>query len=147
MISTLCLVVITLFAAVGCDKSEIPSDGGDIDPALLIGEWDCIKFAYIAEDEMISDVAVLSKGHIVIPNLENKWKFVHMNEIFYNHSLSEGNLIKLTMSGSTFIMPPQEEIDICEALENAYSFDIKNNELMFYFTGIENKNLLILKKR
>jgi hypothetical protein len=126
---------------------EILSENGDVDPAPLVGEWDCIKFAYIAEDKTISNVVLLLKGHIVVPNMEDKWTFVHTNEIFYNHSLSEGNLIKLTMSGSTFIMPPQEEIDICEALENAYSFSIKVNELMIYFIGVENKNLLILKKR
>ena len=124
---------------------EIPPLSGDIDPALLIGKWDCIKFAYIAEDKTISDVTVLLKGHIVIPNMEDRWIFVYMNEIFYDHSLS-GNLITLTASGSSFAMPPQEETDICEALANAYRFTIKDNELMVYFTGDENKNLLIFKR-
>ena len=146
MITTLYLVIVTLFVATGCDKSENPPASGDIDSTLFIGEWDCIKFAYIADDKTISDVAVLSKGYFIIPNMEDKWTFVHTNEIFYEHSIS-GNLIKLTMRGSTFILPPQEEIDICEALKNAYSFAIKDNELMIYFTGIENKNLLIFKKR
>jgi hypothetical protein len=148
MITTLCLVVITLFAVSGCNELETPSINEEIDPTLLIGEWDCIKFAHIAKNGAISDIDVLSKGHIVIPdiNMEYKWVFVHTNEIFYKYSLS-GNLIKLTMSGSTYILPPQEETKICEALENVYRFVIEDDRSMFYFTEIENKNLLILKKR
>ena len=138
VISTLCLVFATLFFAFGCDKSE------NIDPALLIGKWDCIKFAYTANDKTISDVATLSNGRMEIPNLKDEWRFVHRNEMFYLHSIS-GNLIKLTMSGSTLVYPPQEETDICEALENVYSFDIKGNELLLYFKGSETKNTLILK--
>jgi hypothetical protein len=132
---------------VNLQEEEPLSDNEDIDPTLLVGEWDCIKFAYISDDNTVSDVTVLSKGHIIIPNMIDRWTFVHTNEIFYNHSFSEGNLIKFTMSGSTFVIPPQEEEDICEALENAYSFAIIDNELIIYFTEIENKNLLILKKR
>ncbi|GHT68708.1 hypothetical protein AGMMS50239_34360 [Bacteroidia bacterium] len=141
VITTLCLVVTMFFVAVSCDKQETPRY---IDPTLLVGEWDCIKFAYTADGKTILDINTLSKGRIIISNLKDKWAFVHTNEIFYNHSLS-GNLIQLTMNGSTFVMPPQEEINICEALENAYSFAIKDNELMIYFTGDDNKNLLILK--
>ena len=127
--------------------SQAHASEDDIDPTLLIGKWDCVKFSYIAEDKTVSDVAVLSKGCLVIPNMEDKWTFFHTNEVYYNHSLSEGNLIKLTQSGSTYVMPPQEEIDICEALDNVYRFSLKDNELMFYFTGDDNKNLLILKKQ
>jgi len=39
-----------------------------------------------------------------------------------------------------------EELKIHTAFEKAYSFIIRNNELIIYFTGIENINLLILKK-
>jgi hypothetical protein len=41
---------------------------------------------------------------------------------------------------------PEEE-DIANALENAYSFTIKDRELMIYFTGTEDVNLLISEKR
>jgi uncharacterized protein YcfL len=143
VITTLCLVVAMFFVAVSCEKQETPRYN---DQTLLVGEWDCIKFAYTADGKTILDINTLSKGRLVIPNMEDKWVFVHTNEIFYDHSLS-GNSIKLTMNGSTFINPPQEEIDICEALKNAYSFAIKDHELMIYFTGDDNKNLLILKKQ
>ena len=146
VIKTLCFVVVTLFLAIGCDKSEILPENGDIDPALLVGKWDCIKFAYTANGKTFSDVSTLSKGRMEILNLENKWRFVHTNEMFYLYSIS-GNSIKLTMNGSTFIYPPQEETTICEALKNVYSFGIKGNELFFYFKGSETKNLLILKKQ
>jgi len=146
LIKTLFPVVVTLFLAIGCDKSEILPENGDIDPALLIGKWDCIKFAYTADGKTFSDVSALSKGRMEILNLEDKWRFVHTNEMFYLHSIS-GNLIKLTMSGSTLIYQPQEEKDICEALENVNIFSINGNELFFYFMGSETKNVLILKKQ
>ena len=147
-IVTLCLVSVFLFAAFfGCDESKTSSKSGEINPALLIGEWDCVKFAYIAKDKTISDVALLSKGQLKIPNLEDKWLFTHGNQYLCTYSISD-NLISFTaVIPITYAMPFQEEIDISEALENAYSFSIKDNELIFHFAGVENKNLLILKKR
>lgn len=143
----LCFGLIGLcLSVVACERHEPLANGENIDPMLLIGEWDCVKFAYIDEDSSVSDVVILSKGHFVIPSMTEKWTFVHTNEIFYDHLLS-GNSIKLTMNGSTFVMPPSEEMAICEALENAYSIHIQDDELMIYFTDINSKNLLVLKKR
>jgi hypothetical protein len=50
--------------------------------------------------------------------------------------LAEFELIELT----------GEELKVYNALENAYSFIIKNDELFIYFTANTNKNLLILEK-
>jgi len=45
-----------------------------------------------------------------------------------------------------YIELPYEQFKIHTALEKAYSFVIRNDDLFIYFTGIENINLLILKK-
>ena len=118
-----------------------------VDLYLLLGEWDIIKFAKIEQDNTISNVTVLSDGRFVIPNLKDQWIFYYMNQIFYDHSISEGNLIKFTKRGSTYAYSPPEETDIHNALTNTYSFFIKDNMLFFNFKGFDDKNLLILKKR
>ena len=130
--------------------------GGDINSALLIGEWDCIEFAYTSDGSKISNVSDISKGSLTIPyaptpieqqmNMEYGWRLEHSNSNWFVCSLN-GNLIELKPNGSTLAGSPPEEVDIKTALMNVYSFVIKDDELVFYFTGNEDKNLLILKKR
>ena len=125
---------------------------GDINSASLIGEWDCVKFAYTTDGNKISNVSDISKGGLTIPyaptpieqNLEDRWELYHSNSTWFICSLN-GNLIKLELKGSTLVGSPPEESNIVEALRNVYSFVVKDNELIFYFTGDEDKNLLILK--
>ena len=152
---------------------------GVIDPALLIGEWDCIKFAYTADGTKISDIVKIKTASLEIPTVHTgtecevydpetgmhkaseKWLLrSSINGGGWICSLSK-NLIKLTFCGSTKIgVPiPHEEWDLVWALDNAYSFVIKGNELMIFFSGDEkNKgftsiagdkkiNLLIFNKR
>jgi len=130
---------------------------GTIDPKLLIGEWDCIKFAYTADGNEILKETALSGGKLTIPvastpekYLENRellWCFGYINSCGLYCSLS-GSSIKLELVYCTYVYvkPPHEEYDIRSALMNAYSFVIKGDELIFYFKGTEDKNLLILKK-
>ena len=129
---------------------------GTADTALLIGKWDVVKFAYTANGNEISDITAISKAMLTIPfavtpvenNLEDRWRLYCVNSIWFVSSLS-GNLIELAMRGSTFVNVPDdhEENYIVLALINAYSFVIIDDELIIYFTGIEGKNLLILKKQ
>ena len=158
IITTLCLVIVALFVAIGCNKQEIsqeiPPVNEETDPALLIGEWDCVKFAYTEDGKTISDVAAISKGHLEIPfaptpvenNPEDRWCFEYKNAILFICSIS-GNLIELKLDGYTYAMPPPEELAIAWALENAYSFAVKDDELMIYFAKGDHWNLLILKKQ
>jgi len=126
---------------------------GDIDPELLIGEWEVIKFAYTEDGNKILDVADVSKGKLSIPYaptpIENdgndRWRLDHSNSNLFICSLS-GNLLKLELRGSSFMLSPQEEDEIVTALINAYSFVIKGNELIIFFTKVDKRNLLILKK-
>jgi hypothetical protein len=161
--------VVMTFAVIGCnnDNGVVNNDNnqndkislnlsknGEIEPTRLIGVWDCVKFAHTKDGNIISDIAVISKGELTIPvaptpieeNVDDRWHLKHSNDNFYICSLSN-NLINLTLKGSTFMMSPPEEEELLLALANAYSFVIKGNELIIYFTGAENKNLLILEKR
>ena len=144
------------------------SIGGEINPELLIGEWDCSKFAYTADGIKISNVAAVSSGFLTIPTTSTpidddgagRWGLSVINSMGFIYSL-EGNRIELKQRGSTYIyvFSPHEEFDLISALNNAYSFVIKGNELMIHFqkvedkeelsycTVIKDKNLLILKKR
>jgi hypothetical protein len=74
------------------------------------------------------------------------WHLSVCNESMWICSLS-GNLINLTNFGSTLKnCPDSVENDVYFALINAHSFVIRGDELIIYFTGNENRNLLILKK-
>ena len=142
------------------------SKNGSIDPAFLIGEWELIKFSYTEDGKRISDVKTISRVSDVSlsynivkirdddptqyiidapSGVSGPWIFAN-NYLFYSIS---GNLISFAkLSGSVWaidIHMTDEGFDILNALTNAYSFVIKDNELIIYFTGIDNKNLLILK--
>ena len=132
------------------------SKSGTIDPELLIGEWDAIKFAYTADGQKISDVVKIKNADLVIPVaptdtvcevydtetgmhiFSEQWNLRCINGSMWLASIS-GNLINLTFCGSTKMgVPiPHEEWDMVWALDNAKSFVIKGNELMIFFTGDE----------
>ena len=130
----------------------------------LTGEWDYVEFAY-TDGHTISDVAQISKGGLKIPvtavahyNGEllpptgDGWNSFHGANTYWFVCSISGNTIKLISGPSTqvYAMDPderREESDISSALINAHSFDVKGNELLIHFTGDENKNLLIAKKR
>ena len=130
------------------------SENKDIDSKLLIGVWELINFSYTSDGKKIKNIAAISRGRLTIPYaptpkenmIEDRWRLAHSNSILFVCSLN-GNLIKLEPKGSTLAMSPPEEVEIVEALINAYSFAIKDNKLIIYFTGDKNKNLLILKKQ
>jgi len=127
---------------------------GSADTTFLIGKWDVVKLAYTANGNEISDVTAISKAILTIPiaitpienYLQDRWKLDCVNSIWFVSSLSD-NLIELAMCGSTFVYVPDEheENHIVSALTNAYSFVIIDDELIIYFIGIEDRNLLILK--
>ena len=159
------------------NKIDLSKQGSN-KPELLIGKWNIIAFAYTEDGNKISDVAAISKGSLTIPCAITPieyiwddlwddpilWKLSCGTTSWYSCSLFD-NIIELKHKGSTYqyIIPPNETLDIIFALTNVYSFVIKGDMLIFYFTGIEkyltgdnsnyytekikNKNLLILKKQ
>ena len=79
--------------------------------------------------------------------LTGPWMFLNRNH-FYSIS---GNLMSFSKFSDSMYQLMLHETDegyeVLNALMNAHSFVIKGNELIIYFTGVDNKNLLILKKR
>jgi len=133
------------------------SESGTIDPELLIGEWDAIKFAYTADGQKISDVVKIKSADLVIPVaptdtvcevydtetgmhiFSEQWNLRCINGSMWLASIS-GNSIRFTLCGTTKRgLPhyPHEEQDIYWAFYNAKSFVIKGNEAMIYFAGDE----------
>ena len=126
---------------------------GSVDTSLLVGKWDCIKFAYTTDGNKIKDVANISNCtinfyHIGEDLLEYNFS-VHFKVCMYPYSRS-GNIINYIQDKMACyaILEPytDEELEVAKSLVNAYSFVIKGNELIIHFIGIKNKNLLILKK-
>ena len=170
-------LLILAVSSVSCSEKEIDkplSDdeqisanlarSGSFNPALLVGEWNIVRFAYTADGNSFSDVAAISRAGISIRDTfdENHARDCGFNPEYldilldlyvvnwmgYFGSLS-GYLINFKFCGSTLVnvVPPHEEVDISFALGNARSFVVRNDELIIYFTGLEYKNLLIFKRR
>ena len=168
VVAILC-VVYTLFCWSCQNKSEadLPlsdeiissnlSESGKIDPELLIGEWDCIKFAYTADGNKISNVANISNCQVTVADailwhedeelLDHEFS-VYFKVCSYPYSRS-GNKIKIIhekIACFAINVPwTNVELEVSNSLKNANSFVIKGNELIIHFTGVKNKNLLILK--
>ena len=160
--------IIPVFSILLCwscqNKGQLLSDeqisinllkSGEADTELLIGKWELVKFAYTADGKKISNVATVSGDSLSIP-AEYLW---YVSESTYTCSIS-GNLIELALSSTSIdVEPPHIKYDVMFALSCAYSFVIKGDELIIYFkrvedekllsscTVIENKNLIIFKKR
>ena len=156
------ILCVLMFIIYGCGKDEQPlsdeeisfnlSKSGEFDPALLIGEWELVKFASTADGNKISKVVNVSGGRLEIPIAptaddceikRGQWRLQCANEIFYICTIS-GNLIELKSCLRSYlgVGPPHVEYDCDLAFDNAYSFVIKGDELIIYFIKVEDKNLL-----
>ena len=83
-----------------------------------------LRIKYNEFTEIDNTVAIL---------IASGWKFYGMSSVDF---FSDFEFVELTYN---------EELEIYSALEKAYSFVIKNDDLFIYFTGNKNTNLLILK--
>ena len=159
-----------MISLTGCTKEKEPDTiaanllkQGTANPEHLIGRWYFVKYAYTKDGNTISDrdAVVMHSYPPIVPlptltipfaptpaenNLEDSWHFGYYNSIWYVCSLNN-HLIKLTKRGFTLIKAPPNEAEIDSAFINAYSFVIKGNELIIYFKGENDKNLLIFKKQ
>jgi len=128
---------------------------GSCDTVLLCGTWDIVAFAYTEDGNNISNITAISKGRLSVPvaitpiknDPSNRWQLLHSNYNWYICSILN-YFIKFQLRGSTYAYAPPEEVEIMIALTNAFSFVLKDKgkELVIYFKGDENKNLLILEK-
>jgi len=127
---------------------------GISEPARLIGKWDFVTYAYTEDGITISDILSKPKGNLQIKwtkanSFERHWEFKYENTSYYECYLS-GSLLELSFRGSTLIYVPDEqenEGNLTNAIRNAYSYVIKDDKLLIYFTGASNENILIFKKQ
>ena len=161
------VIIISLMGCGKVTKEESPETiaanllkQGTAEPELLLGEWALIKFAYTSDGNKISDrntitynVQPITHPTLIIPfaptpienSVSERWCLNYINSTWYICSLTN-HLIKLEGCGSTYIHAPVER-EITYAFGKSYSFVIKGNQLIIYFKGGDNKNLLILEKR
>jgi len=137
------------------------SKNGEYEPSLLIGEWSLNKFAYTADGNKITILAddlasydILGKPHFSRLNILDYtnelgvpvWFFSYVSQFRVEYSITPPNHIQLSLYQISYDLPnsPKQEA-IVSSLNNAQSFVIKGDELMIYFTGDKDKNLLIFK--
>ena len=134
---------------------------GTDNPELLTGEWKPFKFSYTEDGNKISDVAMISSDSDYTVKMYDEsvnpyavWNDERLGPIFfltYSFSYSRtGNLIKNIPDelACDFIMIflTDDELKASQALINAFSYVIVDDELIIYFKNDKNQNLLILKK-
>ena len=127
---------------------------GIADSELLIGKWSFVTYAYTEDGIVISEIPSKPKGLLQIKDtkvnsFEKQWEFKYENTSYYECYLS-GSLLKLPFRGSTLIYVPEEEeneVNLTSAIRNVYSFVIKEDELLIYYIGIDDENILIFKKQ
>jgi len=163
-----------MIAAMGCkqnEKEQLLSDeqitlnlanNVEFKPEFLIGEWELIGFAYTENGIIITDVEdltfydILLNPHYSVLTMSDLtsesgipiWLFGCESSFRVEYSILPPNLINLSLFQISYDLtnsPKQEAI--VSALNKAYSFVIKDYELIIYFKGDKNKNLLIFKKR
>ena len=132
-------------------KNEIISTNllknSSINPQLLLGGWKCKEFAFTEDGLAIVSIVELQAGNILVRDQDAQYSnYWYYNGHAFSYSLSN-HLINIICSVPyTFVNAPREEADIAKALNNTYSFSIKEDTLIFYFIGINNRNLLIFER-
>ena len=143
------------------------SKNGKNAPELLIGEWELVKFAFTADgkkisnEKDISDLALMWGDKVLQISYDDPLQYIkdapsdlfgpfHIMNSYHFYSISGNRITFSRYSDNTFgidIHITDEGHNVLNALKNTYSFVIKGDELIIYFIGEENRNLLILKKR
>lgn len=119
---------------------------GSASQSILKGEWEFEYFAFTTNGSKIKNEDKILKGHISVTDTGSIWLY-HTNTINYEYTLNNSNSIAMVLKGSTYVNPPQEEIDVSNAFNNAECFVVKENSLLIHYTETDKKNVLILKKK
>jgi hypothetical protein len=142
--------------------ANLKKNSSTTDLANLIGDWDLIKFAYTADGNKITDVDlilydILGKPHYGRLSIDFEltseqrvpiWLFSFMSSFRIEYSISLSNLINLRVFQISYDLPLFELQDaVVSALDNAYSFAVKGDELLIHFIDTEKQNLLVFKRQ
>lgn len=147
----LIMTLIGLLSLNSCNKDtsticENIAGQGNTSLTEIKGEWEFKHFAYTPNGDKIKNKDEIQKGYISVTDTGSIWLY-HTNIINYEFTLSNLNNITVVVKGSTYINPPQEEIDVSKAFNNAVCFVVKENNLLIHYTEIDKKNILILTKK
>jgi len=116
---------------------KIISNIKDISTLVQLSAWFKIR---IRDDDPMRYISDAPSG------LFGPLSFAAIN-FFYSISDNLMSFSRFSDSVYAILLPRTDEVyDVLNALLNTYSFVIKGNVLIIHFTGVENKNLLILKK-
>ena len=130
---------------------------GTADLNLLPGDWLPISYGYTYDGNNLFHSESILFGLLPLPdeelpkfvvpdNIENDWCLYFYNYYKGNCSL-KSNIISFSYFDSMTAMKPKpEEIGVVDAIRNAYSFVIKDNELIIYYKKGNKKNLLFFTK-
>ena len=122
------------------------SKKGSNDWELLIGNWRWKTFAYTKDGDTISELdSIFVNMSLEIEGYYSSWYLKYTNK-WIVHALISNHFINLRCS-NPYATPLNDERNLIACFEKAYSFVIKDNELIIYFTDNDHVNLIILKRK
>ena len=152
------IVMVTIFCW-SC-QSEL-----EYDKDSIFGKWEIMKFAYSDKGQKISNETLIQNEvkYYMVPyidvgqthgslegNLEFSTTAISWAYGCYYYSIDGSSMNCLESRYPSYVYLKFRETetwkDIDHALSNTKSYAIQGNELRIYFTGLNDKNLLILKK-
>jgi len=151
------ILIVTMAIVCWSCQSEL-----EYDKDSIFGEWEIMKFAYSEKGQKISNETLIpneAKSYLSVGqthrllkegNLEFSTTAISWAYGNYYYSI-DGNSMKYLESRYPeyiylYLRQTDTGKDIEHALTNTQSYVIQGNELIIYFTGLNDKNLLILKK-
>ena len=124
-------------------------------PSVNRGTQNIVRISEISSDEWRNLYERLSyywaeSPWVELPPFDERVSLIlgfRPDELFYSISDNLLNFNLITSDILVLVTYTDEEHQILHALQNTHNFVVKENELMIYFTGLEDKNLLILRRR
>ena len=153
--------IILLF--ISCSFQSNMEDLETEDLESFVGNWEVMKFAYFDNNQLITNETLIpeekksaniSDYQIEISLEKNNFEFdttvllVYWFPALYYYSIdgSSMNFLESKQTSYVYKIYKDEGNDILHALTNTQRYEINGKELKIYFTGLNEKNVLILKK-
>ena len=135
----------------------------NIEDELIVDKWKLMKFAYSENDQNITNETLILNEekddsedayNVYVSLDEQNLEFgtttliIHWFPISFYYSIDGGSMELLEARQTEYIYRIYTDTgnDILHALNNTQKYVIKGNEMSIYFTGLKEKNVLILRK-
>ncbi|NLL29009.1 MAG: hypothetical protein GX259_09455 [Bacteroidales bacterium] len=119
---------------------------GNADSTSIKGEWEFKYFAKTINGSKIKNKDEIQKGYINVTDT-GTILLRHTNSVEFKYKLNNSNDITMVLTSTTYVNPPPEEKNICNALNNAICFVVKGNQLLIHYKEIDKRNVLVLTKK